>query len=230
MVSSQEIIERSFYMSLLYTALKSNLTLDPDNYLPLTVESQAQYKKDKEELKTFVQIFGVGNNQSRGKKEAPRITLELQGYYPGTIGVEKYHLDVDESARPVMVESEFTTKTIVIDVHLVANNQEEMRMLHSLMYRSLPASGYIRPFVNNKEEYMTATKLLPTGNIFIEVSNHYDHQDNSHGLLEKVYSYTVEDGLVVDNLPTEYVLSPITDISVFIGNESSEVATEINVQ
>lgn len=229
MVSSQEIIERSFYMSLLYTALKSNLTLDPENYLPITPESQARYEEDRRSLKTFVHIFGVGNNQSRGKKETPRITLELQGYYPGTIGIEKYHVDIDESARPVLVESEFTTKSIIMDVHLVANSQEEMRTLHSLMYRALPASGYIKPFINDREEYMTTSKLMPTGNIFIEVSNHYDHPDVSQGIMEKVYSYTVEDGLVTDNMPVD-PLAPITDISVFIKDSLDIDVSEINVQ
>ncbi len=228
MVNSQEIIERSFYMGLLRTALKNNLTLDPDNYLPFTIESQNRYMKDKEALDKFVHIFGVGNNQSRGKKEVPRITLDLQGYYPGTIGVEKYHLDVDEDARPILVESEFTTKSIIIDVHLVASNQDDMRMLHSLMYKSLPASGYIKPFLNNKEEYLR-TGFNPTGNIFIEVSNHYDHPDNSQGLLEKVYSYTVEDGLVIDYEDNNEPLAPIRDISAILNNIDSS-STTINIQ
>lgn len=215
MVSSQEIIERSFYMSLLHTAIKNKLTLDPDNYLPITADSQARYDKDKEAINKFVYIFGVGNNQSRGKKEVPRITIDMQGYYPGTIGIEKYHVDVDQDSRPILVESEFTTKSIVIDIHLVANNQNDMRMLHSLMYKSLPASGYIKPFIDNKEEYFN-TGMNPTGNIFIEVTNHYDHADTSQGLLEKVYSYTVEDGLVIDNISEGITLSPIKDISVLI--------------
>ena len=224
MVNSQEVIERSFYMGLLRTALKNGLTLDPDDYLPLTVESQNKYLRDKEALKKFVHIFGVGNNQSRGKKEVPRITLELQGYYPGTIGVEKYHIDVDKDARPILVESEFTTKSIIIDVHLIANNQEDMRMLHSLMYKSLPASGYIKPFLNNKEEYLR-TGLNPTGNIFIEVSNHYDHPDNSQGLLEKVYSYTVEDGLVIEYDDNTEALAPIKDISVILDHLDGNTTT-----
>lgn len=228
MVSSQEIIERSFYMSLLHTALKNGLTLDPDNYLPINPTSQAKYLKDKEALDKYVYIFGVGNNQSRGKKEVPRITLDLQGYYPGTIGVEKYHIDVEDSLRPVLVESEFTTKSIVLDVHLVANNQNDMRMLHSIMYKALPASGYIKPFTGNKEEYLN-TGLNPTGNIFIEVTNHYDHTDNSQGLLEKVYSYTVEDGLVIDNIDEGIVLSPIIDISVILDHITGSSHT-ISVQ
>ena len=215
MVSSQEIVERSFYMSLLHTALKNGLTLDPDNYLPITQDSQKRYLTDKSSMGKYVYIFGVGNSQSRGKKEVPRISIDSQGYYPGTIGVEKYHIDVDEGLRPVLIESEFTTKSIVLDIHLVADNQNDMRMLHSLMYRALPASGYIKPFTGNKDEYLS-TGLNPTGNIFIEVTNHYDHGDLSQGLLEKVYSYTVEDGLVIDNLSDQIVISPIKDISVLL--------------
>ena len=32
-------------------------------------------------LKKFIPLFGIGNNQVKGPKTLPRITIELQGYY-----------------------------------------------------------------------------------------------------------------------------------------------------
>ena len=82
------------YMNLLAVALKAGVTLDPDEYLNdkglPTKETEIKYKEDKSKLKKFVYIFGIGNNQERGIKEVPRITLDLQGYYPGVIGMESF--------------------------------------------------------------------------------------------------------------------------------------------
>ena len=57
MVSSQEIIERSFYMSLLRVALENGLTLDPDKYQPINSVNENRYNEDKRKLKKYVYIF-----------------------------------------------------------------------------------------------------------------------------------------------------------------------------
>lgn len=225
MISSEEIVERSFYMSLMRVALSNNLTLDPDNYYPMSKHNEQKFQNDRDNLKKFIYIFGVGNNQSRGQKEVPRITLELQGYYPGTFGTEKFMVDKPEDGgSPVLIESDFTVKDTTIDVHLVANTQADMRLLHSIMYTALPAMGYIKPFINDKEEYFKS-RIGPSDNLFIEVGNYYDKPDNQHGLLEKVYSYTVSNGVITENITDELV--PIIDISAIISNSSTEVKLNI---
>lgn len=226
MVSSEEIIERSFYMSLLRTTLINGLTLDPDNYLPISPAKQELLKNDMARLKKFIYIFGVGNNQSRGPKEVPRITLELQGYYPSTFGVERYSIEnLGESSS--MFETEYAPKDTVIDVHLVSNNQEDMRLLHSIMYSSLPSRGYIKPFLGDKEDYFKS-KLSPSNNIFIEVGNFYDKAELQHGLIEKVYSYTVHNGILPEKLVEE--LPNIKDISVLISPSDSLTGVSIEVE
>lgn len=226
MVSSEEIIERSFYMSLLRTTLINGLTLDPDNYLPISPAKQELLKNDMAKLKKFIYIFGVGNNQSRGPKEVPRITLELQGYYPSTFGVERYSIEnLGESSS--MFETEYAPKDTVIDVHLVSNNQEDMRLLHSIMYSSLPSRGYIKPFLGDKEDYFKS-KLSPSNNLFIEVGNFYDKAELQHGLIEKVYSYTVHNGILPEKLVEE--LPNIKDISVLISPSDSLTGVSIEVE
>jgi hypothetical protein len=226
MVSSEEIIERSFYMNLLQVALKSGLTLDPDDYLDEngrpTAESEKKYKADLEEIskKKFVAIFGIGNNQERGIKMVPRITLELQGYYPGTIGMERYQVDDKFPENPWVMETGYTTKEVVIDVHLVSKTQADMRLLHSIMYKALPSQGYIKPYLNDKEAFVSSG-LLQSNNIYIEVGNYYDHQDTDHGLLEHVYQYKVSDGIVTEE-ETDMELVPIKDITCLIGPDTME--------
>ena len=90
MVNTEEIVERTFYICLLQTALKKGLTLNPEDYLPLSQENEKRFQADKDAMPKFIPIFGIGNNQVKGAKTCPRITIELQGFYNGDIGVNKY--------------------------------------------------------------------------------------------------------------------------------------------
>lgn len=45
MVNTEEIVERTFYICLLQTALKKGLTLNPEDYLPLSQENEKGFKQ-----------------------------------------------------------------------------------------------------------------------------------------------------------------------------------------
>lgn len=243
MVTLQEVVERSFYIALLHETLKRGLTINPDDYLidgdnGLRIPTQELYQKylrDKntieETLKnsgsSFYYVFGIGNNQERGKKDLPRITLELKAWYPGTIGVEKEDLELNSDNVYQAVEYDYETKDTLIDVHLCANTQDEMRILHNIMYKALPARGYLKPYLNNYEDWKSQ-KIQPSGNLFIEVGNYYDHPDLQHGFLEKVYTYTVYDGLLMEEL-TDVTYSPITDISCLLKLDNNSDSDNLNI-
>ena len=221
MVSTEEIVERSVYMNILAVAIKSGHTVDPDDYLENglpTIETEKRYKEDKAKIQKFIYVFGIGNNQDRGIKEVPRITLELQGYYPGNIGMERYQIDDTIKDNPRMIETGYTTKDIVIDVHLISKTQADMRLLHSILYKALPTQGYIKPYFNDRKSFIEEG-LLKSDNIYLEVGNHYDHKDNGHGLLEHVYQYKITDGVVSDDI-SDVDLVPIRDISLLIGTDT----------
>lgn len=215
MVTSEEIVERTVYICLLNKAIEYGVTINPDLYLPITQESNKQYEADIKALKKFIPIFGIGNNQVRGVKTLPRITIELQGYYPGDIGVNKYIIGDKTELGYQVSEFPFETKDITIDIHLVAENQSDMRLLHNIMYDALPSRGYVKPYFNDLGEWKSSS-LGPTGNLYLEVGNWYDHQDLNHGFLEKVYQYVIKDGILPEKLPEDGILTPITDISVLI--------------
>lgn len=231
MVSTQEIVERSLYMSLLHTTLRMGYTLDPDNYLIDGLpnpDTEQQFQLDKAQINPFIYVFGVGNNQAKGIRECPRIVLDAQNFYPGGVGVEKYNIGEKEEDGTFRVISypDFTTHDIMVDVHLVAKTQPELRLLHTIMYTALPAMGYIKPYYNDKEEWNNG-KLAPSDNIFMEVANYYDHKDLEHGTLEKVYSYRISDGiLLTEDIGMELV--PIHDISLLLPSLELNVAEENN--
>lgn len=217
MVNSEEVVERTFYISLLSTMLEMGLTINPADFLPLSQENEKRFQEAIKNMNKFIPLFGIGNNQVKGPKTLPRITIELQGYYAGDIGVNKYIIgDKLEDGNYQASEFPYETKDITIDVHLVSQTQADMRLLHTILYTGLPARGYIRPYFNDLDEWSKG-RLAPTGNLFIEVGNYYDHPDVEHGILEKVYTYVCKDGILPEKLLEEGTLTPIKDISVLIG-------------
>lgn len=225
METSQLIIERSLYASLLRVALKLNRTVNPEDFQPISSISQAKQERAIKALgNKYICIYGVGNNQSRGIKQVPRITIDLTAYYPGDLGVEQFIIgDIDDNEQYALYEQPFETKDTMFDIHLVANNSQDMRTLHQIMYTALPARGYIKPFREaTLADYLNNPGLLKTGNIFLQVGNYYDHNDNDHGLLEKVYTYTCVDGLLDQKLSEGNQVSPIKEIKTDIIPEHTE--------
>ena len=222
MIDSQEIIEQTFYICLLRETLDRGLTINPLDYLDMstvppkpTVDGENRYLRDRASIgDKFISIFGIGNNQSRGSKEIPRITLELKAYYPGSIGLEK---EVFDDTRTNILDVGYETKDILIDVHLCSRTEGEMRTLHDIMYRALPSRGYLTPYLGNFKEWKSKN-ISPSGNLYIEVGNYYDHQNLDHGLLEKVYTYTVRDGLILTNI-VEKNITKIYDISCLLNHD-----------
>lgn len=225
METSQLIIERSLYASLLRVALKLNRTVNPEDFQPISSISQAKQERAIKALgNKYIGIYGVGNNQARGIKQVPRITIDLTAYYPGDLGVEQFIIgDIEDNEQYALYEQPFETKDTMFDIHLVANNSQDMRTLHQIMYTALPARGYIKPFREaTLADYLNNPGLLKTGNIFLQVGNYYDHNDNDHGLLEKVYTYTCVDGLLDQKLSEGNPVSPINEIKTDIITEHTE--------
>lgn len=217
METSQTVIERTLYASLLRVALNIGVTVNPEDYLPVSVGNQQRYKWDCDALETFVAIYGVGNAQVRGQKLLPRITIDLTSYYPGDLGVEPYMIgDKNENEKFVLYGYPYETKNSSYDIHLVAENVVQMRLLHQILYTALPGKGYIRPFVfDTMNEYLQNPGLLKTGNLFVQIGNYYDHTDVDHGILEKVYTYDCIDGLLEETIKDANI-SPIRDITALI--------------
>lgn len=213
MIESQEIIERSVYSALLTTAVTLGYTLDPQKYLPVSAENEAKYKSDLANLqnKPFVGIFGTANNQSKGQKITPRIVVNAKGFYPGAIGMPKEILEKSEELGGwIGREYPYEALDQYIDIHLVANTQEDLRLLHQILFWSIPQRGYIKPY--------TEDQFLFSGNIFLEVVNFYDTPNLANGVMEKIYEFVIFDSLIgtQDKGLTDVV--PIKDISVLLEN------------
>ena len=175
MINSQEIIERSIYQALLNASIKLGYSLDPNNYLPISIENQKRFKEDMDKLNKYIWVFGTGNNQSKDKKLTPRIVVNARGFYPGGIGLPKLLIQKEEGIGFTATEEPYETIDQFIDIHLIANNQEDLRLLHQVMFYSIPQRGYLKPY--NVDEF------LFSGNIFLELVNFFDIPNLDFGLL-----------------------------------------------
>ena len=208
MVNSQEIIERSIYMALLRVTIELGYGLDPNNYLPVSVENSEKFQQDLKNLNKYIPIIGTGNATSKDQKITPRIVLNARGFYPGNIGLPRELIEKAEGIGFTANEEPYETLDQYIDVHLVASNQDDLRLLHQIMFWSLPQRGYIKPY--------TAEKFLPSGNIFIEVGNFFDYPNVNLGLLEKVYEYKVQDTLIGEKEDVITDIVPMTSVTVLL--------------
>lgn len=217
MINSQEIIERSVYQALLDVAVGLGYTLNPNQYLPPSLEQEQRFKSDIKNLKKFIAIFGTGSAEAKGSKVTPRIVINARGFYPGAIGMPKQLIE-KAGIGYMAYEQPYETIDQQIDVHLIANNQEDLRLLHQIMFWSLPQRGYIKPY--------TEEKPLFSGNIFIEVTNFYDSPNNNMGILEKVYQYAIQDCLL-ETFEPSMEITPIKNIEV-LANELGVNLLEIS--
>lgn len=207
MVTTLEVLERSVYYALLRSALQMGVTVDPLNYYPVTEESLQQFKEDVEKLNPYVPIFGASNAQSKGPKIPPRIVVDSHGFYPGTIGMPKQHIQSSEQGLEV-IEYPFETLDEFIDIRLVSGNQSDNRLLHNVLFHSIPRKGYIPSWPE--------TNTKSTGNIFIQMVNFFDTPDVEYGLIEKVYQFSILDCLVTENNIGELI--PIKEINIILEN------------
>lgn len=236
MINSQDIIERTLYASLMRVALNLGVTINPEDYLPINTENLLKQEEDVnrilEEKGLFIYIFGVGNNQSRGQKLLPRITIDLNGYYPGNIGLEQFTVgdSEDDKGKYVIYQTPQETQDTTLDIHLVANNTSDLRLLHKIMYTALPARGYLKPFDHTtlKDYLQDNSKLKPAGNLYIEIDNYYNHNDVQHGIIEKVYTYNCVDGYLPEYPRVDMGnISPIVDIEAIVNRDSQGLTLHI---
>ena len=195
-------------MALLRVTIELGYGLDPNNYLPVSVENSEKFQQDLKNLNKYIPIIGTGNATSKDQKITPRIVLNARGFYPGNIGLPRELIEKAEGIGFTANEEPYETLDQYIDVHLVASNQDDLRLLHQIMFWALPQRGYIKPY--------TAEKFLPSGNIFIEVGNFFDYPNVNLGLLEKVYEYRIYDTLLGEKEDVITDIVPMTSVTVLL--------------
>lgn len=192
MINSQEIIERSIWSAINEVLIDLDMAIDPNKYLPVSPQNKKLADEAISKLKRYIPVYGPGSSQSKGAKTSPRIVINTRGFIPGAIGLPKILREKKQGIGYTTTEQHFSTLDHMVDVHLVANNQEDIRLLTDVMFWALPQMGYIKPYLSDS--------LLDSGNIFIQLANFFDNPNTEAGLLEKVYQFNLTDCLVYEKL------------------------------
>jgi hypothetical protein len=212
MITSQQIIERSIYASILTKLIEQGLTLNPEEYSPVTEQNAVKYNIDRQAIiddkGVFIPLFGTGNSQSRGEKTVPRIVIDTGGFYPGDFGLDNRTID-KEGDSFIVSEVPFEAIDQQIDIRLIYNKSTDGRLLHALLHTAIPQRGYIKPHNQESKPF--------DGNIFIYLSNYYSMDNTDKGLSEDVYQFMVKDTLI-NPLVVLDTIKPISEINYIINS------------
>jgi hypothetical protein len=166
-----------------------------------------------------IEIFGSSNQQAKGIKKVPRITIHPKRIIPGDIGLDV----VQGTVRPHPTDPNKVIKFLpphdlfvaTFDIHLVSTGEAFQEViLNAIMMAALGTRKFI-PLVEN-----------PPGNqiFFIQQTDFFETFDLLEGNQEKITSYLVPDLML--GVEVEQELSKINHIDVEINVNDNETETD----
>lgn len=222
-ITSKQVIQRSFYQALLEVALARGYTLDPNNYPNQNKADAEKFLADRQAIENqkgyYVDIYGVGNNQARGGKDLPLIAVDYKGYLPGDVGLNRFHRERAGTDWNV-TETPFELLDNILQVTLSAKTNDQLLLLYEIMEGAIPIRGYIKPFIYNKAPF--------DGNIFCIFTNRYIANNLDHGYLETVYTFEVKDTLNIQPQIVD-IETPIKVIDVDITSNEGNDFTNLHI-
>ncbi len=204
----QELIERSLFETI-------RLELVDKGYLPDIADTVtypdnntgwAQWEADIDAIVASmgfsIELFSVGNNESKGVKKVPRIVLESGNFLPGALGgdPQRYFEDVGSSYTALVTPPQ--TVDFYLNIHLVSNKAQQLRVLNSILALSIPRRGYI-PYYNDS-----------TKTFFARYLNYYNQSSEDDGILEHVYAYEIPDCWDISNREVFTNIAKIEEITL----------------
>ena len=159
MVNSEEIVERTFYISLLSTMLEMGLTLNPEDFLPLSQENEKRFQEAikgmKKDVKSQADIARVAAISSADEEVGQMVADAMEKVSKdGVITIEesktmKTELDLVEGMQfdrgyvsaymatdMEKMEAVLDNPYILITDKKISNIQEILPLLENLMQQS----------------------------------------------------------------------------------------------
>ena len=210
----QEILERTVYHRLRLECVDKGYLPDITTY-PKTEAGEIQYQNDlqiiRDTLGFAVEVFNAGNPKYKGEKIIPRIVINSQDFMPGALGganTRYYKSNVGGFSKMLRPPQ---TSDYYYNIHLVADNITEIRVLNALTAIALPRRGYI-PIYNN-----------PNQNIFTQVISTVDYTDNTDEIIEKVYRYQIPDIFEVQEIDGgSFAKIQNIDVDILVKEDNSD--------
>ena len=155
-----------------------------------------------------VEVFGVGSPRSKYQKKMPRIVLIPNQSLPGSLGGNGDPVYTPIGPDPLAPTS-FTkhvvppqTVDLTFDVHIVTSSAEQARVCHGIVALGLPKRGYISLITE------------PDNKFFIESFSYRNIPSPGDDIMEDVYMYKASDLYETNNVFSDEVIKPITEITI----------------
>jgi len=128
-----------------------------------------------------IDIFNNANNKNLGTKKIPRIVLNSDSFLQGQLGGDSTRVfrSVGETFSAYRTPPQ--TVNYYFNVRIVSNDVKQERILTSIMSLALPKRGYV-PIYN-----------APSFNFFCRNINSFDLSDEGSDIIEKQFSFEVQD-------------------------------------
>lgn len=211
LINTEEIVEKSIFLSIEKILVREgyipDITLFPDLYGNDDAAARVAQIAYDNAVKSIVankgfsiELFNYSETQAKGERKVPRIVINTQGFYPGSIGKDSTANYVKNQANDGYIREYDGQKTsdMYLNIYLVANSIKQIRTLHAILSASIPRHGYIPRWEENED-----FQLEQTGNLFIEYVSFNESDDENRGVIEKAYRYlvpdVVENELIIDN-------------------------------
>lgn len=204
----QEEIERTLFHRIRQEVVDKGYLPDvaDDITYPDTDPGYAQWQSDIDTIVTnmgyAIEIFSAGASESRGVKKIPRIVLNSGSFLPGALGGDPQRYFLDQTTHYQALVTPPQTVDFYADVHLVANTQEQIRILTAILALSIPRRGYI-PFNHDSSISFFARNL-----------GYYDGDNEDEGIIEKVYGYEIPDCWDANDVEAYDIIAKINEITL----------------
>lgn len=153
--------------------------------------------------KFAIGIFSESSARNKGKKDAPRIVIQLGRTLPGNLGgaMGMYVPQEDGTYNRESMPSQSTD--IMFEIYLVSATSEQHYLLNAIKDNVLGQRSFI-PVYND----CNAAPFIA------EYVSYYDTDDPMENIIEKGYVYIVPDAFVGRNRIERSNISPIKEIKV----------------
>lgn len=155
-----------------------------------------------------VEIFGVGSPWAKYQKKIPRVVLIPNQSLPGSLGGNGDPVYTPVGSDPLAPTS-FTkhvvppqTVDLTYDVHIVTSSAEQARVCHGIVALGLPKRGYISLITEPEKKF------------FIESFSYRNIPSPGDDIVEDVYMYKASDLYETNNIVSDEVIKPITEITI----------------
>lgn len=202
----QELIENSLFEAIRLELVDKGYLPDITTYTN-DAAGQIEWETDLKAIAdagTAIEIISERANDKLDVKKTPRIIISSGSFLPGAIGGDPTKKFVDMGDTFSAFTTPHQTTDFYINFHLISSKTMDERILNAILALSIPKRGYV-PFWSDA-----------TSSFFVKYLNYHEGRDDVDGVIEKVYSYEIQDAWDREDIEVMTNIAKMTEITLNI--------------